>query len=283
MAKVSFIKVESLGNDFVIVERARAGATWSSARAAKICDRRGGVGADGLILLGPVTRHGIRFRLFNADGSTAEWSGNGVRGVGSYLAAMNPRQREFHLDTAIGCIRIDTRRRERGGVLVGFSRPMPSVATISAHQARQVAAMAGRYLLAGPVYVDAGNPHSVFVVSGFDYDWQRIGAECQALNRRTGGINVEFARVVSSRHIELRIYERGVGPTPSSGSGALAAVAACFAMDFVGNKLKVSSPGGAQTAVISADADSVALEAPARIVMAGVWSDGDVLPAGRRR
>lgn len=282
MAKISFIKVESLGNDFVIVEQERAGALWSSSRAARICDRRSGIGADGLILLGPAGEKGILFRLFNADGSGAEWSGNGARGVGAYLAAMNPRQREFHLDTAVGCIRIGTKRLKRGGVLAEFSRPMPHVAAISTPQARQVAAMAGRFLLAGPVYVDAGNPHSVFVVSGFDYDWQKIGAECQALNRRTGGINVEFARVVTSRQVDLRIFERGVGPTPSSGSGALAAVAACFAMDFVGKRLKVSSPGGTQTAAISADAEEIALEAPARIVMAGVWSSGDVTARASR-
>lgn len=281
MAKIPFVKVESLGNDFVIVEQTHARVSWSSSRAVAICDRRLGVGADGLILLGPAVKDGIKFRLFNADGSGAEWSGNGIRGVGAYLAAMNPRQSEFHLQTLVGCIRIGAKRRKSGGVIADFTRPMPQVEAVTSRQARQIAAMIGRQRLAGPVHVDAGNPHWVFVVSGFGYEWEQIGAECQSLNRGTRGINVEFARVVSRRGIELRIYERGVGPTPSSGSGALAAVAACHAMDVIDKFLKVSSAGGTQSARISASGESVTLTAPARIVMAGVWSDGDVT-AGKK-
>ncbi len=276
MAKISFIKVESLGNDFVIVEAERSRSSWSALRAARICDRRSGVGADGLIILGPRGRNGIRFRLFNADGSGAEWSGNGVRGVGAYLAAMNPRQSEFHLDTLAGCIRIGAKRRKGGGVDAEFTRPMPSVTALTSRSARLIGGMLGRFLVAGPVYVDAGNPHCVFVVSGFEYDWEKVGADCQTQNRRTGGINVEFVRAKNRRQIEFLIYERGVGPTPSSGSGALAALAACFAMDFIGTTVSVTSPGGTQSAVIGDAGESVTLKAPARIIMAGVWSDGDV-------
>jgi diaminopimelate epimerase len=281
MAKLSFIKVESLGNDFVIVDQSGAAKRWSARQAAAICDRRLGVGADGLILLGPTTRSGTRFRLFNADGSQAEWSGNGVRGVGAYLAAMNPRQHEFHLETLAGCIRVTTVRRKGGGVTASFSRPMPQVEVVASRATRAVSGMAGRHLVAGPVYVDAGNPHWVFVVSTFQLDWKEMGRESQLLNRRTGGINVEFVHVRSRRQIELRIFERGVGPTPSSGSGALAAAAACRVMDFVGQALKVASPGGAQSVRFSQSGESLTLEASARIVMAGVWSDGDVM-AGRR-
>jgi diaminopimelate epimerase len=282
MAKISFIKVEALGNDFVLVEQTRIAKSWTAKQAAMICDRRGGVGADGLIILGPATKDGIRFRLFNADGSGAEWSGNGARGVGAYLAAMNPRQSDFHLDTLAGCIRVATQKLKSGGVKAAFSRPMPRVEAVPLKSVRKVRSVAGRYLVAGPVYVDAGNPHWVFVVSSLDFDWERTGDACQPLNRRTKGINVEFARIRSRKQIEFRIFERGVGPTPSSGSGALAAVAACRAMNLVDKTLKVSSPGGMQSARFSASGESIALEAPARIVMAGVWSDGDVLSEKKR-
>lgn len=282
MAKISFIKVESLGNDFVIVDQSDGARRWTPRQAAAICDRRLGVGADGLILLGPTTRQGIRFRLFNADGSQAEWSGNGVRGVGAYLAAMNPRQHEFHLETLAGCIRVRAVERKGGGVLASFSRPMPAVEVVSSRAAGAVAGMAGRYLVAGPVFVDAGNPHWVFVVSSLQFDWEEMGSECQPLNRRTGGINAEFARVRSRRQIELCIFERGVGPTPSSGSGALAAASACRVIDLVDRTVKVASAGGVQSVQFSPSGESLTLEAPARIVMAGVWSDGDVAKAGRR-
>lgn len=281
MTKISFIKVESLGNDFVIVESTGRRNRWTPSWAAQICDRRAGVGADGLILLGPETGDGIRFRLFNADGSSAEWSGNGVRGVGAYLAALNPRQHEFHLQTVVGCVRVCTTKRKGGGVDAQFNRPMPAVEVVPSRNAGGISAMIGRFLKAGPVYVDAGNPHWVLVVSDFGFDWERVGRECQLLNRRTGGINVEFVRVKSRRRVELLIYERGVGPTPSSGSGALAAAAACRAMDLVGKSLVVSSSGGTQSAAFSSTGKSVTLEAPARIVMAGVWSDARL--GARRR
>lgn len=282
MAKISFIKVESLGNDFVIVDQSNAARRWTPRQAAAVCDRRLGVGADGLILLGPATNAGIRFRLFNADGSQAEWSGNGVRGVGAYLAAMNPRKHEFHLETLAGCIRVCAVRRKGGGVLASFSRPMPSVEVVSSRAARAVTGMAGRHLIAGPVYVDAGNPHWVFVVSTLEFDWEAMGRECQLLNRRTGGINVEFVRVRSGRRLGLCLFERGVGSTPSSGSGALAAASACRVMELVGKSLIVDSPGGTQSVKFSPSGESVTLEAPSRIVMAGVWSDKDVVGAGRR-
>lgn len=282
MAKISFIKVESLGNDFVILDQSGGARRWTPRQAAAICDRRLGVGADGLILLGPATKEGIRFRLFNADGSHAEWSGNGVRGVGAYLAAMNPRQHEFHLETLAGGIRVCVVKRKGGGVLASFSRPMPPVEVVSSRAARVVTGMAGRHLVAGPVYVDAGNPHWVFVISTLEFDWEAMGRECQLLNRRTGGINVEFAHVRSRRRIELCIFERGVGATPSSGSGALAAASACRVMELVEKSLSVLSPGGTQSVKFSPSGESVTLEAPARIVMAGVWSDKDVAKAGRR-
>ena len=282
MGKVSFIKVESLGNDFVIVEPGGRASSWSRQKAAKICDRRSGVGADGLILLGPETRDGIRFRLFNADGSRAEWSGNGARGVGAYLAAVNRARNEFHLDTAVGCIRITAERRKAGGVDASFSRPMPLVTVASGKSVQAIASIAERHLIAGPVAVDAGNPHWVFVVSGFGFDWEELGQASQSLHSRTHGINVEFVRVRSRAKIELRIFERGVGPTPSSGSGALAAVAACRAMAIVGPTVRVVSTGGQQTARFSPSGESITLQAPARIVMAGVWSDGDVLAGNKQ-
>jgi diaminopimelate epimerase len=159
---------------------------------------------------------------------------------------------------------------------------MPHVEAVTAKSIRPITSVAGRHLVAGPVFVDAGNPHWVFVVSNFDFDWESMGEECQEPNRRTRGINVEFARIRSRRQIELRIFERGVGATPASGSGALAAVAACRVMDFIDRSLKVNSPGGQQSARFSPSGESIMLEAPARIVMAGVWSDGDVMAEKKR-
>ncbi|MBI3871849.1 MAG: diaminopimelate epimerase [candidate division Zixibacteria bacterium] len=265
MNNIPFVKVESLQNDFVIVESKRNGVHWTRRRAASICDRRRGVGADGLILLGPATGGGIRFRLFNSDGSRAEWSGNGVRGAAALLTLRHLRKREFHLLTAAGCIRVSTREARSRETIVTFERPFPKVG--SAGGDRPI----GRGGVVRPIVVDAGNPHWVYPALTFDFLWKEIGAACQARARSTHGVNVEFVLIKSKRRIELRIFERGVGPTPSSGSGALAAFAACRLRNWIGDKIHVQSPGGIQELACDPDHRHVRLSAPARVVATGVW------------
>jgi diaminopimelate epimerase len=277
MTRVAFAKVESLQNDFIIVLSGSGLRRWTPARAAAVCDRRCGVGADGLILLGPETSRGIRFRLFNADGSRAEWSGNGVRGAGALLSSIQPRRREWRLLTDAGPIPVVTRRLSGQTVEATFSRPFPTIS--NAPRLRGVPDRAAN----PPLAVWAGNPHWVLLVEDFDLPWQDIGAECQRAPaaRRTEGVNVEFVCIRSRRRIELRIFERGVGPTPASGSGALAAFAACHHRGLVDSAVRVLSPGGGQRAVREDDGD-VHLTASAQIVCTGVWLDRPAHKSGRR-
>ena len=264
MRKIPFAKVESLQNDFVMVAE-RGGGRWTGHAAKAMCDRRCGVGADGLILLGPSTRNGVRFRLFNCDGSRAEWSGNGVRCAAAFLAMCQPRRREFHLLTGAGCIQVSIDRAKSSGTLVSFERPFPTVGSVGGTRA------IGAGGIVRPLTVDAGNPHWVFMVRTFNFPWENIGAACQERSRATDGVNVEFVRVKSRRRIELRLFERGVGPTPSSGSGALAAFAACLSRDMVGDRVLVESPGGGQEVECDTERRRIRLTAPARVVSTGVW------------
>ncbi|MEW5701956.1 MAG: diaminopimelate epimerase [Candidatus Zixiibacteriota bacterium] len=266
MRQVEFAKVESLRNDFIVVTATGRRSSWSSARAAAICDRRIGPGADGVILLGAETRQGVPFRLFNADGSQAEWSGNGVRGAAALLVTGNPRRRHWCFLTGAGPVPVSVRRM--GGLIVeaSFRRPIPAVVekeTVPSARERQIK----RRLV-----VEAGNPHWVFPVSGFDFPWEEFGVRCQTAReaRPTRGVNVEFVRVLSRGRIELRIFERGVGPTPASGSGALAAFAACRHLGVIHRDATVMSPGGVQGAATRDDRE-VSLAANARVVCTGVW------------
>jgi len=267
MRRVTFAKVESLQNDFVVVSATGNLRWWTPERAAAICDRRTGVGADGLILLSAETSQGIRFRLFNADGSRAEWSGNGVRGAAALLAAGDPRRREWRFLTGAGTIRVTIRHLGAQRVEAAFVHPIPQV---SAAAVPRVSSPRG---VDGPYAVQAGNPHWVFLVRDFGFQWEELGAQCQRLPeaRPTGGINVEFVCVHSRRVIELRIFERGVGPTPASGSGALSAYAACRHYGLVDRTIRVLSPGGEQQAAWDSAGNEVRLSAPAQIVCTGIW------------
>jgi diaminopimelate epimerase len=218
-----------------------------------------------LIVLGQLRREGVRFRLFNADGSGAEWSGNGVRCAAAFLAGAK-RQAEVRLLTAAGAVDIQVAARGLGQFIASFERPMPVVGPI----ARRGRRLAPRGAI-GPVAVDAGNPHWIFVVPHFDFPWVDVGRQAQTLTPRTHGVNVEFVRVLNRRRVEMRIFERGVGPTPSSGSGALAAVAACADRSLIDRNVRVLSPGGGQDAEISGELSTMRLTAETYHVFSGIW------------
>lgn len=262
---IRFTKVESLHNDFLVVGGDDPAHRWTPRRVQAICHRRRGVGADGLILLGRLKANGARFRLFNADGSRAEWSGNGGRCAALCLSERYRRRREFTLVTAAGPMALTVRSRRRGRADVTFARPLPEVHKLGT----------GRLRLPRTVHrpwsVNVGNPHWVFLVRSFDFPWEELAARCQLAARATAGVNVEYVRVVARTRIEMRLYERGVGPTPSSGSGALAAIAVCLAEGAIETRVQAVSPGGVQRALFDRTRKTVRLSAPTRIVSEGLW------------
>lgn len=262
---VAFVKAESLGNDFVIVAGGAGRDRWTGRRARAICDRRLGIGSDGLVILRARRDRRFQTLMFNADGSRFEWSGNGLRCAAAYLSHQYPTRTMFAFETDAGRIAVQTKRRSTGSVTACFTRPNPDVVRQSS-RARSLPRG-----VAGPWRVDAGNPQLVFVVRNFKFDWIDLGSDCQRRARRTGGVNVAFVRVVNSRSMEMRVYERGAGPTPGSGSGALAALAVCVREGLVGRRVAISSPGGLQRGVIDPLGETINLSAPARIVYEGIW------------
>jgi diaminopimelate epimerase len=264
---VTFTKIEALQNDFLIVRSGAAARIWSASRVRAICDRRRGVGADGLITLGVKSRSGYLFRLFNADGSQAEWSGNGVRCAAAWLAEQSPREHEFLLRTQAGPIPITLSRSGKSRLDAAFTVPSPIVKG-------QKSSLPGFRKVGRPWVVDAGNPHWVFRVRDFDFDWQRLGQLCQQRAQATHGVNVEFVRVISPTRIDMRLYERGVGPTPSSGTGALAAYTVCRALGRVGDRVRAVSEGGVQEVRRSDKENTIQLAARVHTVFNGVWDLG---------
>jgi len=264
---VTFTKIEALKNDFLIVRNGGASRFWTASRVRAICDRRCGVGADGLAALGAKSRDAYSFQLFNADGLRAEWSGNGVRCAAVWLAGQYSKEREFILRTAAGRIPVSVNRIGSRRFDAAFTARCPVVTG-------QKSALSGFRRIGKPWVVDAGNPHWVFCVRDFDFDWQGLGHLCQRRAGATRGINVGFVRVMTRRRIELRLYERGVGPTPSSGSGALAAYAVCHALGCVGDRVRAVSEGGAQDIRRASQMNTIRLAATVHTVFDGVWNPG---------
>jgi diaminopimelate epimerase len=244
-------KHEGAGNDFLVMVDLDDRVQLSTGEVRLLTDRHHGIGADGLIVLsGPSGGGELTMELFNHDGSIAEISGNGVRcaaheAVRSGLVA----EGSFSIMTGSGLRRV--RCEESDGRKAQTSVVMGEV------DVRELDAEARR------ATVDVGNPHLVLVVDGLD--GLDVVAEGEALQKsREGGINVEWLAIADEAHAEIKVFERGVGPTLACGSGSVAAVGAARAMSLLGDRVEVINPGG--TLDVSFDGDLATLSGEVRFI-----------------
>lgn len=264
---VRFIKAHAYGNDFLLVEEQLAPGARAAAWARAACDRRRGIGADGLVLYRR-TAEGAAMTLFNADGSAAEVSGNGVRCLAAIVAGMAD-DRACAARTA--AIAIET----AGGVKrLALLDAVPPRATFRAYMGRP-AGLAQRRLEAGGEQLDAvvlsvGNPQCV-VLGGLPdaARFARLGPALAAHAAFPAGTNVEFAAVERPDRVRIRIWERGVGPTSASGTGACAAAVAAAAFGGAGPVMEVVAPGGSQRVELLDD--GIYLTGWAEVTGRGVW------------
>ena len=236
-AAIPFVKASACGNDFLIVDGLHARPDLA-AISRRMCDRHQGVGADGVEWLFPATDADIRARLFNADGSEAEISGNGTRCVAACLASEQGREK-LVVRTGAGvktCTLVG-----RKGAEFEFETDMGEP---------QVGDEFSIKLAFGEVRgipVSMGNPHFVVFVKEFGPGWQAEAAEIGKHHDFKYGINVEFVSPVKEGDIHARFFERGVGETQSSGTGSCAAAVASIAAKRAQSPVKVHTPGGVQT------------------------------------
>ncbi len=259
-----FVKAHACGNDFLILEEAAAAGRHAEL-AKRLCARTTSVGADGIEFLERRADGSFFLRLFNSDGSEAELSGNGTRCVAAWLAASEGLN-EVSLGTHGGvrsCKVISSdgpvSRIESG---MGVPRVMPRTIVVES-----VGNVPG-------AMVNVGNPHFVIHVDTDDFSahglaWEDLGARISTSPLFPHGTNVEFVRVKAEAEIEFRIYERGCGPTASSGTGTCASSTAAIALWGAARELTAVAPGGAQRVVWPANGEQMMLTGPAEIVCVG--------------
>lgn len=268
---ISFTKAHACGNDFLIVgeeavaEQDRAGFT------RRLCARNTGVGADGIEFFGWTGKRSGRIRLHNADGSIAEISGNGTRCVAAWmaekLAAKTGDELEIATDAGLRVCRIEA-VRGAGEFAVEVCTGM-GVPTLAPHTIR----LSGGEDITG-IEISTGNPHFVVLVDNPQFEvggksWLAIGAEACIHPDFPNQTNVEFVRVLNEREIDIRIFERGVGPTASSGTGTSASAAAALALKGCISPLTVMAPGGTQTVTWSGPGNELFLTGPAALIARG--------------
>lgn len=259
---MQFAKADAYGNDFLIVEGA-----CDPELAKRLCQRHIGIGADGVEFLERTGRFAGKIRLANADGSIAEISGNGTRCVAAWMArtdgAVPGDVITLETDAGHRSCRIVEARGHLLQIATGMGIPEVSRADVIL---KDKTAVHG-------IQVSTGNPHFVIIVDesfrAHSRGWQELGKEICFHEQFPHQTNVEFARLISANEIEIRIFERGVGPTTSSGTGTCATAAAVMAFCGGQSPLTVKAPGGAQMVEWAGPGTEMTLTGPAELIAAG--------------
>jgi diaminopimelate epimerase len=259
---IPFAKAHAYGNDFLYVSADTVKDLPLDRLAREMCDRRTGVGADGLICYERMPE-GARMRLFNADGGVAEVSGNGLRGLAALIALHDDRHNlELAITTDAGIkslARIDASGprqtfRAAMGVPTGVRR-------MSLRAANEDVDL---------IVLNMGNPQAVLLGPLPDEDrFRRLGAALERHQAFVEGTNVEFAFVAAPDEVRIRIWERGVGPTLSSGTGTCAALVAAATYGTAARTATVVAPGGAQ--LVEWTDEAVYLTGWAEVICQGQW------------
>ena len=261
MIRVS--KAHAYGNDFLFVP-ASDGSADLAALARAMCDRHHGIGADGLIVY-ELRTGGAAMQLLNADGSPSELSGNGMRCLAALVARTErvPSGATITIDTDAGIKTLEmlTREGERYTFRAAMGHP---------EELRQVEIPVGSEAISASV-LRIGNPQCVVLGRLPDAErFNRIAPALSAHSMFPKGTNVEFAHVEAPDRVRILIWERGVGPTMSSGTGSSASAVAAAAHGGASRTMDVVAPGGTQR--VEWRDDGVYLTGWAEVVLDGHWT-----------
>ncbi len=263
--RIPFVKAHGDGNDFLLtwVQEAPREALAEAARA--LCHRHAGVGADGWILVTPAERVEdgavAAIRLFNADGSEAELSGNGTRCAAAFLLDSGLAAETMRIETGAGVKSL--RLLERSGLRFRFQMNMGRPRCGEDQIRFPLPLESG---VREVTILDVGNPQCAVFVDDFSLDWRRLGAEIEGHPHFPRRTNVSFVRVVDEHSLEARFYERGAGETLSSGTGSTGAAVAAMLRGRVRSPVRVLTPAGGLDLEWNGE---VRLAGPAEIVAGG--------------
>ena len=274
-----FLKMNGLGNDFVVVEARTAPFDPTPEEVRKICDRTDGIGCDQLVSLERSSKGDARVRFWNADGEEVGACGNASRCIADIVMA----------ETGNSSATIDTKggfltARKAGPLMVTIDQgrprfdwkdiPLSEAFADTRHIELQVGPI-DKPLLHSPSVVNVGNPHCIFWVQNLDVvDFAKVGPMIEHHPLFPERTNVELAQVVARDHVVLKVWERGAGLTKACGTAACAVMAAGFRLKMIDAKCRVTLPGGDLFMAVNESNGHVLMTGPLAYEYEGV------LPAG---
>ena len=278
MTQQPFVKYQGLGNDFILIDnRAQSEPLLTPAQAIEWCDRRFGIGADGVIFALP-GQEGADFtmRIYNSDGSEPEMCGNGIRCMAQFLKDLGAPTTDggYQIHTLAG--RIVPTFTPDGLISVDMGAPI-----LDASRIPTTLAAADRQAVDVPVLVgdrswqvtcvSMGNPHCItFVDNVASIPLATIGPEFEHHEVFPERTNTEFVQVIGRDRLRMRVWERGAGATLACGTGACATLVAAVLLDKADSRAVVELPGGDLDIWWDRASDRIHMTGPAQQVFSGM-------------
>lgn len=284
---MKFTKMQGAGNDFVVIDAKNNRSNWSKL-AVEMCNRHYGIGADGLLISLPSKTANFRMRIFNADGSESAVCGNGLRClVSHYINNDQDRNKsEIVVETSIGLRTAKIRRFKNDIIEIQVNMGEPKIGLKETQikaidhlnivdiisRMNRVITINGRDLLLHLISI--GNPHAVHFIKGSiaDFPLEAIGSKVEQHKLFPDETNFEVVRIINSKQIEARVWERGVGETLACGSGACAIMVTGHLLGKLDTKVEMNLPGGVLKVIWDLEKDNnVYLSGPVETVFYGEW------------
>ena len=243
MNKLNFIKMQALGNDFIVLDERQGDLSLKSGLVPSICDRRLGVGGDMVIVLKKSAKADVFMQIYNADGSEVEACGNATRCIAD-IVLKDKGKDLITIETLAGILEasrasVDTITVDMGPAKTNWDEIPIAFERDTLNLRIEIGPFSN------PVGVSMGNPHAVFFVK--DVEKQRIENYGGALETHPlfpKRANIEFVEVLDRHNVRMRVWERGVGVTLACGSGACATAVAAVRRDLTDRKITVIMDGG---------------------------------------
>jgi diaminopimelate epimerase len=271
---IEFVKMHGLGNDFMVINAIEKPVSLTPLQIQQWANRRLGIGFDQLLMIEAATSTDADFycRIFNADGSTAEQCGNGVRCVGRLILASGlcPASHVIRLQTDGGLVELQG--MDDGNMRVNMGAPIFEPAAIPVQLPGDQPSHQHHFAHREVTFsvVNMGNPHAVIPVEQIcEQDVAVLGQALGGDALFPEGVNVGFMQVVNPQTILLQVYERGAGETLACGSGACAAVVAGRRLGLLQERVRVEQPGGSLTIEWQGPGQPVWMTGPATTVYTG--------------
>ncbi|MEK4041540.1 MULTISPECIES: diaminopimelate epimerase [Paenibacillus] len=274
---MEFTKMHGLGNDFIVVFGEQELPSNAAELAVTLCNRFFGIGADGLVYILPSERGDFKMRIMNSDGSEAEQCGNAIRCVSKYVYDHGLVSSEQIVIETIGAGEQKVTLNVKDGVVetvtVDMGEPVLSGLQIPV-------SIDAEPVLAQPIEaegtefkftaVSMGNPHCViYVEDAVNFDLATWGPKLEVHPLFPRKVNVEFATVLDRGRVDMRVWERGAGPTLACGTGACATLVSSVLNDLTNRAAWISLKGGDLYIEWNEEDNHVYMTGPAEVVFTG--------------